>query len=304
MSKYLLASPDRYGRFGHQTTSISAALILAHLTNSKLIAPRYMYFCDKWNKYSDFSRSKNVASAIDEKTVVYYLEKELVDQYGNRKWDLTDKDQIADIISKIHIASDNTIIHLPFDQSAGLLLRLLNKKEIRDDFRSIFLFPDQRITPLFPYACVHIRRGDCTRNAHPLWYVEDNFYIQLLQLLFSTLPIEYKVYVCTQGDISWLNTSELSHVLTSQRLIIRSTDQLFINDSEIDDFIIMKNASFLFSAASSFSHWASYLGCHHLVVDISRSGLHALNNTLIVNPDDSVIENMSKINNAIDLLQV
>lgn len=301
MNKYLLVSPDRYGRFGHQTTSIFAGLILANITKTKLIAPRYSYFCDKWNKYSDFSKSKNVASTISEVASIYFLEKNTTDEYGNRKWDLTDKNEIVDIINKIYQVSDNTLINLPFDQSAGLFLNLLNKDEVREDVRRIFAFPDRSVSPPFPYACVHIRRGDCTRNAHPRWYVDDYFYISLLQLILSTLPDEFKVYVCTQGDIAWLNTSKLSIALTSGRLVIRSTNQLFINDSEIDDFILMKNSSFLFSAASSFSHWASFLGRHSLIVDISRSQYHALNDVVIINPDNALPENLSRIREALNI---
>jgi hypothetical protein len=299
MSKYLLASPDRYGRFGHQTTSIASALLLAHLTRSKIIAPRYMYFCDKWNKYSDFTKSKYVASAIKEQTIACYLEKDIADRNGNRKWNLSDKNEINDIITRISLASDNSIIHLPFDQSAGLLLYLLNKKEVRDDFKNIFSFPDKGATPPHPYACIHIRRGDCTFNAHPQWYVDDKFYLQLIELLLSSLPSEYKVYVCTQGNTAWLLESKWSGDYASERLVIRTTDQLFINESEINDFILMKNSNILFSAASSFSHWASYLGNHQFVADVSRSNFHGLYDTLIVNPDNSTANNMSIISNAL-----
>jgi len=69
MAKFLSVCPDRYGRFGHQTMSISAGILLAGITNSKLVSPRYMYYCDKWNKFCDYTRSKFVVPELKEESL-------------------------------------------------------------------------------------------------------------------------------------------------------------------------------------------------------------------------------------------
>jgi hypothetical protein len=300
MNKFLSVSPDRYGRFGHQTTSISAGILLASITNSKLVSPRYMYFCDKWNKYSDYTRSKFVVPELKgESLKISYLEREIPDQHGNRKWDLTDNKHLWDLTRKILAAEDNSLIYLPFDQSAGNLLRLYNQVEIRNDIKNIFSF-DLKTSMRCPYVCIHIRRGDCTPAAHPKWFVGDDFYLKLIQTIFQCIPAFYKVCVCTQGEISWLQQIADSKIVEPDRFIVRSTNQLFINDSEIEDFVLFKEADILFSASSSFSYWATILGSHRLVFDISRSGTHPLKNVKTVNPDININSSMTRIKNLIN----
>lgn len=284
----MVVSPDRYGRFGHQTTSVAAGLLLARVTNAKLLEPKYMYFCDKWNPYADFSKSKYVTRTVTEGASICFLEKSVPDAYGNRKWDFNDKSEIHAVINMISAIEDNTIIWLPFDQSAGLLLNLLNNQVVRDDFKQVYHFDGLGMSFNHPYACVHIRRGDCTIDSHPTWYVEDRFYTCLIDMLTHTLPPEYYVVVCTQGDCAWLRKSEIAGEITSGRVIIRTTDQLFMNDSEIEDFYIMKEASIIVCAASSFSDWAAYLGNHILAINISRTAHHALRNMLTLNPDGCI----------------
>jgi hypothetical protein len=303
MNKYLLASPDRYGRFGHQTTSLLAALLLAHVTNTRLIKPRYMYFCDKWNAYSDYSRSVKVSSYIPSGLKLLYLEKETSDSYGNRKWDLSSKDELTDILNRLHLASDNSLIFLPFDQSPGLLLKLLNKEHVRKDVRRIFTFPDVLLQPTPPYACIHIRRGDCTRAAHPSWFVEDAFYINLIELLLAELPKVFKICLCTQGDISWLLKSpQVASSIVDKRVFIQTTDQLFINDSEVNDFVLMRNAVILFSASSSFSHLANVLGSHSVAFDVTRNLAHPLYGTELINPDAPFAQTIGIIKAALETI--
>ena len=77
--RILIASPDRYGRFGHQTTSIYAAVALAHLSGSLLLHPRYMFFADRWNEHVDWSRSRFVTRRIKgDRQLVYLEQKHLI----------------------------------------------------------------------------------------------------------------------------------------------------------------------------------------------------------------------------------
>lgn len=295
MTKYLVVSPDRYGRFGHQTTSISTGLLLASVTNTKLITPKYMYFCDKWNNFSDYTRSRFAASMLSgESFRVIYLEKSCPDQHGNRKWDLGDKKQLYELVSNILDAADNSLLYLPFDQSAGTLLNLYNRVEVRDDIKKVFSFTTNKLMKT-PYVCIHIRRGDCTPTAHPKWFVSDDFYRQLITKVAQSVPKTYSICICTQGDFSWLQQIVDDNGIDASRFIVRSTNQLFINDSEIEDFVLMKEADVLFSASSSFSYWATILGSHRLVFDVSRSDYHPLRNVKTINPDAKLDITMNDI---------
>jgi hypothetical protein len=188
------------------------------------------------------------------------------------------------------IANTNkdTVIKLPFDQSAGLLLSLLNRTAIREDLRQIFTFPSKETFLDSPYICIHIRRGDVDQARHPLFYVQNQFYTVLIRYLMHSLPREYKVCVCTQGDARWIEEAIADEHDLHSRLFVNTTNQLFANDSEIRDFVIMKNANVLFSASSSFSRWAAFLGHQTLHIDVTRSVHRTLKNTILINPDDSI----------------
>lgn len=288
MPKFLTVSPDRYGRFGHQTTSIAAGILLAHLTNTKLIEPRYMFFCDKWNKHANFTKSSRVATLIPKNLKISYLEKKVNDQHGNRKWDPNNKNELNELINEIVDADDDNIINLPFDQSAGLLLKLLNKKVIRDDIKRIFSFNmDEKIVE-GPYVCIHIRRGDCTPTAHPTWYVKNEIFIQIINVLAQIIPKNFSIIICTQGDVSWINSANISTLISQNRFAISSTNQLFINDREITDMQLMLNANILIGGTSSFSRWASFLGNHSNLIDINRNNDNPLREAINLNPDDNI----------------
>ena len=288
MPKFLTVSPDRYGRFGHQTTSIAAGLLLAHLTNTKLIEPRYMYFCDKWNKHANFTKSSRVATLIPKNLKISYLEKKVNDQNGNRKWDPNNKNELNELINEIVDADDDNIINLPFDQSAGLLLKLLNKKVIRDDIKRIFSFNMDEKVVEDPYVCIHIRRGDCTPTAHPTWYVKNEIFIQIINVLTEIIPKNFSIIICTQGDVSWINSANISTLISQNRFAISSTNQLFINDREITDMQLMLNANILIGGTSSFSRWASFLGNHSNLIDINRNNDNPLREAINLNPDDNI----------------
>ena len=297
MAKYLSSTPDRYARFGHQSWSIAAGLLLSHLTGCKLIVPRYMYSCDKWNEYSDFSRSSMTASAMKQGIErIVYLETLYPDKVGNRKFSLHSREGILDILNAICGINDNSLICLPFDQGPGLLAKLFNKSVIRDDLKKVFVFSQKRNSPASPYVCIHIRRGDVTPDSHPNWYVNNDFYISLIGFLAEFLPSSLAIAVCTQGDASWLTSASFA-----RKIFIYTTSQLFTNDTEIEDFALMTNADILFANCSNYSDWANILGSHKRVFDVSRSR-HFLSNVSRLDPDstfgsikDSIIMEIEKV---------
>jgi len=301
MPKFLTVAPDRYGRFGHQTTSIAAGILLAHLTNTKIIEPRYMYFCDKWNKHANFTKCSRVATLIPKNLKISYLEKRENDQNGNRKWDLNNKNELNELINEIVDADDDNIINLPFDQSAGLLLKLLNKKVIRDDIKKIFSFNSDEKIVEEPYICIHIRRGDCTPTNHPTWYVKNEIFIHIINLLPQIIPKNYSVIICTQGDVSWINSATISTLISQNRFFISSTNQLFINDREIVDMRLMLNANILIGGSSSFSRWAGFLGSHTVLIDINRDNENPLKEAINLDPDSNIDFISNIICNSINL---
>ena len=268
--KYLVPSPDRYGRFGHQTHSIISALLLAYISGNKVVRPKYMYFAEKWNGVIDwgksrFSTSKILASPIH----IRYLQfRAKPDEHGNTKDNFKNAKAIKEALDLINNSDDNSLIFLPFDQSTGILKKLLNHQVIKQDFLNTLINKNFN-KPANKYACIHIRRGDCTRERHPEWFVSNSFYINLIKLLHGILPTDYQIHICTQGSAEWI-TQQLGFSYSNRRLKINTTNQLFINDAEINDFLLMKNADLLFCAGSTFSHVAAYLGDHQLLFDVDK----------------------------------
>jgi len=299
MTLYLVATPDRYGRFGHQTNSIATAILLSYACGAKILLPRYMYFCDSWNDFVNFESLSVVSSRIDHCCTIRYLESSGPDQHGNRKWDFDDSTQLGSVVRHLVTHPPNTILYLPFDQAPGLLLRLLNIPHIREEFSRLFTFPVLPTVASGTYACIHIRRGDCTPDRHPHWFVHDEFYLSLLLLLDSLLPPEFKIVICTQGDINWINRFAEKRTSLHDRLYVHSTDQLFTNDVQAEAFGLMIDATLLFTASSSFSRWASFVGSNTHLFDVTRLNHHPINKAILLHPDSSWELNESTIRKAL-----
>lgn len=289
MTKYLVLSPDRYARFGHQTSSISTGLLLAYMTESKVIWPRYMYSCDKWNKYIDFSRSKFVATEVcDANLMVNFIETPISDKLGNRKWDLNSSRELSRLVAHITALDDKTITFLPFDQTPGILHRLYNKKKVREDIQRVFQSCNTSTGSLYPYVAIHVRRGDVTEHAHPSWFVNNEFYIYLLEVLDIALPSSFGIHICTQGNTDWLADVQKTIKSNGRKFTISNASNDFINDSELEDFIKMREATILFTACSGFSHWAAVTGNHKLVIDVARDYCSPLAWVTTLNPESSI----------------
>jgi len=286
MAKYLLVSPDRYARFGHQTSSISTSLLLAYMTGSRVILPRYMYSCDKWNQYVNFSRSKFVCAEVTGSHLsAVYLENWKTDNIGNRKWVFDNTQNVQQLLTQIANTDDNSIIFLPFDQTPGILHRLYNQTRLREDIRGVFRFDNSIVSMDNPYVAIHIRRGDVNEESHPSWYVNNSFYIELIERLCTILPNSFGIYICIQGDKSWLQRIRLTQLGLGRKFMVSSACAGFANDYEVADFLTMKESTILFSASSGFSHWASIIGNQKLVVDVSRYNDTPLDWVKHLNPD-------------------
>ena len=275
--KYLITNPDRYGRFGHQTLSIYGSLLIAYITGNKVLHPSYMYLCEKWNCCVDWNKSKFSVNRISSKTdkISYLRFEEHSDQNGNMRIQLRNSNDVKLLIRSINSFDDNSIIFLPFDQSIGILDRLINRADIREDFTSLFSLPSSFQALTYRYACIHIRRGDCTQDRFPEWYVENSFYINLINSLLELLPSDYKIHICTQGDTAWIVNSLVDQSLI-ERIIVHSTSELFTNDREVSDFFIMQQSDILFTAGSTYSHMASWSGSHQILFDVSKGRNNSL----------------------------
>ena len=185
--KYLICSPDRYGRFGHQSFSIMGPWLIAATFDCRLIKPQYMYFCNKWNQYTNWSKSRYVADKIpvkiDEiKSITSQLSKDNI----NNKFNLVKVAGIKQIRSQIFDTTLNSIISLPFDQTGGSLTKLLNHREIRNDL-SAYSFPGEQELEKKRYVCIHIRRGDVSQTQNRHKYISNDFYYCLIDLISSLL---------------------------------------------------------------------------------------------------------------------
>ncbi len=315
-SKYLLVYPDGYSRFGHQTGTILSGLFLAHLTNSFLIKPTYKYFSDKWNDFTDWSNSSFVLDSINSsmRLKIKYIQNDQshiegikiigpesnanVNSLKCRVWDTNSQVGLSELISTIKKQEEHSIINLPFDQAPGKMMTLLNDPLILKDVQSIFQFPHIKYIPSTPYLCIHIRRGDVTELHNSHLFVSNEFYFKLIKLMARHIPPDMPIVICTQGDVSWIRNravKDLSKEISS-RIRLFSTQELFINDSEVDAFILMLNSDILISAGSSFSYLAGILGSQVLNIDISRENdEHFMKDFKRIHPDHNFDESYSTI---------
>ena len=242
-----------------------------------------MFFADRWNKHVDWSRSRFVTKQITGIRRVVYLEKNKADQHGNRKWNLRDG-ELSDMLRAISSIAEDTIVHLPFDQSAGNLMHLASRSDVREDLNRVFL-TERWQKPNQPYVCIHIRRGDCTPEQHKDWYVADDFYINLIARLDIVLPKAYPIIICTQGRLKQIEKT-LEKLIDISRVRIQTTPEMWTNDAEVNDFQTLANAEILITARSTFSRWAGLIGPPKCVVDVNRQSLMNQGEQMVIHPED------------------
>ncbi|KZR79938.1 Glycosyl transferase family 11 [Prochlorococcus marinus str. MIT 1342] len=230
-----------------------------------------MYFCDKWNNVIDWTKSKYIVSSIEKPVSdIAYIEADRIDGVGSRRWDFHSITNLVHVIKLIETRPNNTITFLPFDQSGGCLYNLLNLPLIKYDLAKIFNV--EATTSLNKYICIHIRRGDVSDTKHPSWFVDNDFYLNLLSSINIVAPLEIPIVICTQGDASWIDIVANQLVRQGRQIFVSTIMDSWINSNEINDFALMLNSDVLFMAGSSFSHIAGYFGGHGLLFDIDKGG--------------------------------
>ena len=248
-----------------------------------------MYFCDRWNKHVEWLTCQRIISEIP--AIGYkhlYIENNRTDPSGNRKWEINNIKDLESLVNEILKSPINSLITLPFDQQLGKYHSLFSSTIFKENIANIFspLLASKPNTKV-PYVAVHIRRGDCTPERFPEWYIEDSQYIRLFHTLSSILPSSMPIQICTQGDTSWIQNWIHSSNLKDRKVYINSSESNFTNDQEIDHFVIMANASILITCGSSFGHWAGIIGKAEKIVDFSRIK-SPLNTATRINPDQKI----------------
>jgi hypothetical protein len=263
LSKYsttghvFLASPDKYGRFGHSTLNLLSAFMLAHAFDGSFIPSPYSFHCHKWNKIVNLKSSYRAFNQSHQAITSYFsIENNL--HYNGLKstFDLNCFSGVGALLEKIN-ALPNTLgglrlIELPFDQMPGLLLTANNSARI--DFRNCVSNTNIHKNPA-EYACIHVRRGDVNADNHSSWFIEDIIYINVITAIreISCIPIIIVTQPNSNGTIPFQGlTNEFTN------LTIRVADSTWTSDQEVDDFLTMMNARILIGGKSSFCQVAHY----------------------------------------------
>ena len=262
-----LANPDSYGRFGHQTLRIISSVQLAKLMGGHFIPVRYTYFSAHWNKYVDFSRNKYSRTYFSSNINYCEMIGKRSDAYGNTKYNLMDPEDFGQLqceINNILINSecDYTIIKLPFDQSPGRLLGLIQKCSNKE-WDPIFHF--QKSSPFehgtiieSPYITIHIRRGDVSKEKYPDWFISDSVYREIIGIIANTLDL--RIILIGQEISHFAQYPEIIRLEKDGRLVIVSSGSGFRTPDEVHCFQIMMNACLVIGGLSSFSYVATLIG--------------------------------------------
>ena len=177
---------------------------------------------------------------------------------------------------------------MPFDQQLGKYHSLFSGKSFRQNISNIFKpLASSKGEIDIPYADIHIRRGDCTYERFPEWYIEDTYYFQLFETLTLALPANMPIHICTQGNIDWIRDWLQSRKILQRKIYVNSSNSNFSNDQEIDHFMIMANSSVLITCGSSFGHWAGIVGKVPKIIDFSKIQ-SPLNTAPGINPEQEI----------------
>ena len=223
-----------------------------------------MFFAEKWNSEFDWSRSRDVTSSMTKEVCIRSIGEELCDKHGNRAYDLSDVRGVVRMCKILDAQPDGTLVSLPFDQQPGCLKQLIGQESVRNELREIYIGGK---SARGDYACIHIRRGDCTKERHPEWYVNNDLYKSLIEIIAESSGNRLKIIVCTQGTTEYLEDL----VQKGYNVEVSTTSELFLNKNETYDFGIMAGAKVLIAAGSQFSWWAGVVGNSQIAINITRS---------------------------------
>ena len=130
--------------------------------------------------------------------------------------------------------------------------------EIRFNYQTI---PKPKIEPNNNYICIHIRRGDISKDKNPnRWDDTIKYlnYITWIKHYYPNLPI----IICSQG------TKEDFEILTDTHELVG----LRLNRMPLDDYNFMVQAKVLVIARSSYSYTAGILNENEVLCDTIADG--------------------------------
>jgi hypothetical protein len=263
------AEPDPYGRFGHQFYRVITALLLAEVTGNSFIPSRFKYFANNINSLLDFSKHPKASLELPA-LHVRFLSNSIHDIYGNDKFDFSSisLQDIIGLVTSIGLTggATNVLVKLPFDQEPGVLLReLYLNEQYRSNLRTLWV--PQCFASCYDVA-IHIRRGDVNKARFPGWYIEDEFYDRLIQMIIQKSCKMLRIAVVTQGQVCLELASNESLARGSRLEIFTSADSLNHPD-EIRDIRIMAMSRCIIGGLSTFSQAVSLI--HSIpIIEVTR----------------------------------
>jgi len=278
----LIAAPDRYGRFAHQTFSLLSAWAAAHRFGCHFVPLKYSYFANKYNQFVSFGCSSRARSEFAGKTVYQMMSGVEPDVYGNTKYNLLSLDHslafVSELIDQHSRCADITLLELPFDQHPGRLIKSLTPT-MHSDLTKVFqpfinsgrkrIIATQKNQKQI-LVTVHIRRGDVTPKTQPDWFIEDIYYERLIEALYHVLGDTIKIMVLSQGGMHWNNNSLHKHLLSKEIVIEHSSGNGWINQGEIADFSTMLCSDLIVAGQSGFSLLASLIAFGRAQLVVTR----------------------------------
>ncbi len=291
---YLVVSPDRYGRFGHQTLSILAGIYCAYRFGFRVILPKYMYFAEHWNDLVNWSLCELVDEYIDLSKRpnlglrVIYLGTDYTDEHGNNKYDLSSPIEYGYFCEALQKAKATpSIVFMPFDQQLPVSQHhCLYTEEFRNILQDVISMSSRKVeSSAANEICIHIRRGDVSHLAHTDNYVNDEFYYHLVRCILLCTDLACRITIYVQGVFLLQQDHIISRAIAHGQLRVNSQAEAFHNRTDCDAFVSLMQASILVCSDSSFPRLAALFGSPRGVINISRRPFRFFPRQLNLNPD-------------------
>jgi len=268
MNSVFLGQPDRYGRFGHQFTSILTSYFLAATTSSLFIPLKFELLARQWNLLFDFTQSKyslGQFNAFDFDKLLFLDE---VFFTSSSSSDFTDFVTLVKLFKQHLIPVNPNFFILPFDLKPGKLFNFL--PQVHHDLISTIKLPFLTSIASFlhlkpkSYITFHVRRGDVNPQSHPGWFISDDVVrAVIIQLSKVGLPI---TVITEQSTLS----RDLYSSLSNNPLVSFSFNLYGSYPCpEILDWIIMYHSCFIVGSKSSFSQTSAVMAQHPLYIHLS-----------------------------------
>ena len=269
-----LAQPDRYGRFGHQFTSLLSAYLCARFFNQTFIPLKLAYFAEKWNTLFDWEKSEYAAKNIVSSNISFIEDMNTCHLRLNRKLKWVNTSSIySSLYAEVVKQEKENLCILAFDQKPGLLINLISHQSDQDLLNTLNYKLVENVLgnislPKDPFICMHLRRGDVDSTSHPSWYIPDPVVLSLFEKLTSC--VDNEIILITEE--SYLSPVLRSYISAHKQFNIASdmiSAHIGSYDKDIYDWIIMLKAQFLIGSKSSFSQLAHLFGLSERYFNLS-----------------------------------